>query len=153
MPVRATSWFIVSLGWVLAVLPVPVGAQTRTCALPERFFAAPAGAEAANGAAPWATALSPERAPVSCGTDRGGPFCRWEFDLGQGGSRTLFDTLSARMEACIASGSIARDPGVNHPDSYRALILTRSGHVLTLVLKDKSALDQSFVTLRIATEP
>ncbi len=153
MPVRVTFWFNVSLVWLLAVFALPVWAQTQACALPERLFAGAAGGEAAEGAAPWAAALSPGRAPASCTTDRGGPFCRWEFDLGQGGSRTLFDTLSARMEACIASGSIARDPGVNHPDSYRVLILTRSGHVLTLVLKDKSALGQSFVTLRVATEP
>lgn len=153
MPDRATSWFIAHLVWALSVLPLPVGAQTQACAWSERFFAAPAGAEAADGAVPWAAALSPGRAPASCGTDRGGPFCRWEFDLGRGGSRTLFDTLSARMEACIATGNIARDPGVNHPDSYRALILNRSRHVLTLVLKDKSALGQSFVTLRIVTEP
>lgn len=153
MPRHITFRAIAPLVWALAVLPLPVGAETKACAWPERFFAAPAGADAADGAAPWAAALSPGRAPASCTTDRGGPFCRWEFDLGQGGSRTLFDTLSARMEACIASGSIARDPGVNHPDSYRVLILTRSGHVLTLVLKDKSALGQSFVTLRVATEP
>ena len=93
-------------------------------------------------------ALAPQN--LSCDlVDRS---CRWSFGLGDAVSRALFDTLVETMRACPDFESAIRDSGVNHPDFYDAWAIQIGEQGFSVSIKDKSALQQTFVVLRIMSE-
>jgi len=89
-------------------------------------------------------------APECDGEERA---CRWTFTLGADGSRTLFDELRSRLEACPDMAGMTRDQGVNHPDFYDAWIFQFADAALSVSIKDKAALGQTFVVLRTVKLP
>ena len=74
--------------------------------------------------------------------------CRWSFELGDTGSRGLFKDLVDSIGACSTLTSKLHDTGVNHPDFYDAWVFDFPTGSLSVSLKDKSALGQTFVVLR-----
>ena len=74
--------------------------------------------------------------------------CRWSFDLGVPQSRQVFETLRADLAQCPDLIDATRDDGVNHPDFYDAWAFRFPGMALSLSIKDKSALESTFVVLR-----
>ena len=91
-------------------------------------------------------------APQNLGCDPVDRSCRWSFDLGDDVSRALFDALVKMMRDCPNLEGAVRDSGVNHPDFYDAWIIQLGDQGFTVSIKDKSALRQTFVVLRIMSE-
>lgn len=81
-----------------------------------------------------------------CDTEPG--VCRGAFALGAPESRRIFEATRQHLAACPGLRQAVRDRGVNHPDFYDAWTFSFSGGALSLSLKDKSALGQSFVVMR-----
>ena len=93
-------------------------------------------------------ALAPQ--VLSCDTaDRS---CRWSFALGDPVSRSVFDALIEYMRACPTFAKAVRDTGVNHPDFYDAWSIQTEDQGFTISIKDKSALQQTYVVLRVMSE-
>ena len=57
--------------------------------------------------------------------------------------------LASGLKACLRATAVAAETGVNHPDSYDQQRFRAEGAELSLSLKDKAALDKSFVFLRV----
>lgn len=75
--------------------------------------------------------------------------CRWTFDLGAPGSRTLFEDMRVGMGACSDLDAAERDQGVNHPDFYDAWVFPMVSLRVMVSIKDKSALGETYVVLRL----
>ena len=75
--------------------------------------------------------------------------CRWTFDLGAPASRALFEDMRARIGACSKLDRAERDQGVNHPDFYDAWVFPLAATKVMVSIKDKSALEKTYVVLRL----
>ena len=91
-------------------------------------------------------------APQNLSCDPADRSCRWSFDLGDDVSRALFEDLVKTMRDCPKLESAVRDSGVNHPDFYDAWAIQIGNQGFTVSIKDKSALQKTFVVLRIMSE-
>ena len=69
--------------------------------------------------------------------------CRWAFALQDPRGREIYDALARRLMACAKSWE--HDTGVNHPDSYLAITIKLEENALRLSLKDKAALDATYL--------
>lgn len=87
---------------------------------------------------------------ADCITEPG--LCRWTYVLGDAASRQTYEKALGRLRTCTDLTEATRDQGVNHPDFYDAWAFRWSGGALTLSIKDKSALDATFVVLRVLPE-
>ncbi len=75
--------------------------------------------------------------------------CRWDFNFRDDASKALFETLIAEAQSCVGSNAqLALDKQVNHPDSYTLKRYQFEGSVLSLSLKDKTALQKTLVFVR-----
>lgn len=79
--------------------------------------------------------------------------CKWQFELGETESRALFRDLVTKIDGCAVPLSKMQDKGVNHPDFYDAWIFAFPDGGLSVSLKDKAALRQTFVVLRRLSSP
>lgn len=102
-----------------------------------------AGPALADCALPKTFALG---STADCGSEP--DVCRWTFALGDAASRANYDDLQSRIKACAVPINATRDQGVNHPDFYDAWIYEFEDGRLSVSIKDKSALGQTFVVLR-----
>jgi hypothetical protein len=80
-----------------------------------------------------------------------GVFCAWQFTYRAGAATAAFQALLDETAKCLgpAAGPI-RDQAVNHPDFYdlrRFLVLDAE---IGISIKDKAALQQTYVFLRIS---
>ena len=76
--------------------------------------------------------------------------CVWRFPLQAPAARRQFADLVSGLLTCLGPGSLAeRDQGVNHPDFYDARRFETGGIELIVSIKDKSALENTFVNLRV----
>ncbi len=78
--------------------------------------------------------------------------CRFSFGLATDVSRDLYDQMVGNLSTCPGLKSAEQDVGVNHPDFYDAWTFQFGDGVMTVSIKDKSALKQTFVVLRIMSE-
>lgn len=74
--------------------------------------------------------------------------CRWSFAYRSAAAEDMFDRLAAHLSTCLGPPGGEAAP-VNHPDSYRLLQFEAKEAVISLSLKDKAALQRSFVFLRV----
>ncbi|MEM6374950.1 MAG: hypothetical protein AAF686_01840 [Pseudomonadota bacterium] len=74
--------------------------------------------------------------------------CQWSFDYRSAAANALFGHISADLVACLGPAK-ALEPGVNHPDSYQLRQFEAPERLISLSLKDKASLEQSFVFLRV----
>ncbi len=79
-------------------------------------------------------------------------FCYQSFPLRSDAATTAFQEKTQVYTLCFGAPEKAKGPDVNHPDSYTSLHFTKDGRRLTLSLKDKSTLNSTLVTTRIAPE-
>ena len=103
----------------------------------------------------------PENLPGSpaCGTAKalgGGTsvYCNWVFPYRDDRARAAFDLYEGMLTNCFSptqAGPAQSD--VNHPDSYVQQEYEHGGMVISLSLKDKIALDQSLIFLRLNPTP
>ena len=79
--------------------------------------------------------------------------CRWDYGYRATDAFELLRTLNTEIEQCLGVQSRKIEDGVNHPDTYEQR-LYRLGEInISLSLKDKAALSQSFVSLQISGIP
>ncbi len=80
--------------------------------------------------------------------------CQVQFTLKDPAALTLFDETQEVMSFCLSERAKKEtDPGVNHPDSYKAVSYEWPKRRIRLVYKDKSTLDATFVTVRVFNLP
>ena len=94
---------------------------------------------------------------VSCGksltaSNRISYHCAWEFDFRQSASEAYFKKISEVVSACAKRDETNEQSRVNHPDSYDQLNFERSGETISISLKDKAALQKTYVFLRSASQ-
>ncbi|MEM8653680.1 MAG: hypothetical protein AAGF36_02965 [Pseudomonadota bacterium] len=78
--------------------------------------------------------------------------CRWPFDYrAKAATETFFVLLDATTQ-CLNTDGLS-DQGVNHPDSYDLREFTTETAQVSLSIKDKGALQQTFIFLRVAPKP
>ncbi len=76
--------------------------------------------------------------------------CQWGFSFRNPDARNAFRHLSDQVREC--SGVIVlmdQDQQVNHPDTYDLRKYDWNGAIIDVSLKDKGALQQTFVFLRV----
>ncbi|WP_306115879.1 MULTISPECIES: hypothetical protein [unclassified Roseovarius] len=84
--------------------------------------------------------------------ERGGrtTLCFWTFAYRDTAATTAFERLDQDVRRCFSDATILpADSTVNHPDSYQLRRYQRGRLVISVSLKDKAALSQSLVFLRI----
>lgn len=74
--------------------------------------------------------------------------CYWRFEYRSERAIAGFAKLASLLKACSTQLVSEAEPGVNHPDSYEQLQATYSTVELSLSLKDKAALSESYIFLR-----
>jgi hypothetical protein len=76
--------------------------------------------------------------------------CGWEFPHRAQEAYDRFDDLVRRVDACIGRDVVGQnDRNVNHPDTYALRRYETPRAEVSVSLKDKSALEQTFVFIRI----
>lgn len=66
----------------------------------------------------------------------------------------VFDDLAQMTRDCLGDAAERpADASVNHPDSYKLRQFLTGDVVISISLKDKAALDQTFVFLRVEPQP
>lgn len=77
--------------------------------------------------------------------------CFWQFDYRAESATTQFISLYNQLDSCQPPNKQdIRDQKVNHPDYYDLRTFENNGTNFSVSLKDKAALDQTFVFFRIA---
>ena len=91
--------------------------------------------------------------PTQCVVSMSGQYklaCMWAFPFRADAAQTGLTELRAAIDVCVDdTGSYSRDQAVNHPDYYDAHYYGYGDHVLSASLKDKGALQQTLVFLRV----
>ena len=74
--------------------------------------------------------------------------CTWTFRLGDPHAYARFDALGQALQRCIGDRStLNQDQNVNHPDFYDSLLFLLDTAKVSVSVKDKSALESTFVFL------
>jgi hypothetical protein len=76
--------------------------------------------------------------------------CNWAFSYRSAEATGAFKDMLAELSACadMASG-IETDQSVNHPDFYDLRLMRIAGGDVGLSIKDKAAIQQTYVFLRL----
>jgi len=82
-------------------------------------------------------------------TGKTGASCYWVFGFRDPKARAFAADLSGTLRACRDGASLKEDQRVNHPDSYDLQSLRTSEGIYSISIKDKGALNQTFVFLRL----
>ncbi|WP_415918984.1 hypothetical protein [Tateyamaria sp. SN6-1] len=78
--------------------------------------------------------------------------CRWPFDYRAKGATDTFTDLLDVTTKCLNTDGLS-DQGVNHPDSYDLRTFNTDSAQVSISIKDKGALQQTFIFLRVAPRP
>lgn len=76
--------------------------------------------------------------------------CRWDYTYREPAAVELMRTINIEIQKCLGVQSRKIEDGVNHPDTYEQRLFRLGDINISLSLKDKAALNQSFVFLRIS---
>lgn len=82
--------------------------------------------------------------------------CAWRFAYREAEAGEAFRTMADKLSRCTTLTTRAEagtGPRVNHPDSYDLIEFNTPRGLIALSLKDKGALQRSYVFLRIAAAP
>jgi len=78
--------------------------------------------------------------------------CAWKYPLRAPASNAAFNAFNETISACLIGSTEAfEDRGVNHPDSYRQHKHTTQDLVVSVSIKDKSALQATYVFVAITS--
>lgn len=76
--------------------------------------------------------------------------CHWVFPYRSETATEAFEAVIAEMSACLGAGVVqSTDQRVNHPDAYDLRLFEVDGQEFAVSLKDKGALQQTLVFVRI----
>lgn len=77
--------------------------------------------------------------------------CAWPYAFRTGDAQAAFLVARAALQSCLgAEVAETRDQGVNHPDFYDLRLFRTGQGEVGLSLKDKGALQRTYVFVRIA---
>lgn len=77
--------------------------------------------------------------------------CRWAYAYRDPTASQAFDHLRRAVADCLGDAArVTEDPDVNHPDSYDLQTFWLGGQEVGVSLKDKAALAQTYLFLRVA---
>ncbi|AEI92607.1 hypothetical protein RLO149_c005790 [Roseobacter litoralis Och 149] len=79
--------------------------------------------------------------------------CYWSFPYRSAASTQSFDAVVQRVADCANAQVYSKENTVNHPDTYDLRRFTIAGKIVDVSLKDKAALQQTIVFLRISGAP
>lgn len=80
--------------------------------------------------------------------------CAWSFPYRSDHAVEVFEGLGSSFQACLSDGAVhGSDPLVNHPDSYDTRIFNLGDRMAILSLKDKAALQKTYVFVRVELGP
>lgn len=77
--------------------------------------------------------------------------CRWPFAFRAPEALAAFEAMTAEVAACLQAPARAEEADVNHPDTYDQRLFGLANGTVSVALKDKGALQQTFVFLRVET--
>ena len=77
-----------------------------------------------------------------------GTSCHWAFAYRGDDHQPFADALWQKVTSCTAGQPVPNDPQVNHPDSYGLKTWNTSDSSYSVAIKDKAALNKTFVFLR-----
>lgn len=76
--------------------------------------------------------------------------CNWSFGYRSDQAKQVFQELNSAMATCLGpEATMATDSSVNHPDAYDLRMFDRGGQEFAVSLKDKGALQQTLVFVRV----
>lgn len=76
--------------------------------------------------------------------------CGWTFDYRAIDAQTAFEQTIAAVTSCLGpSARVTPDQDVNHPDFYDLQTFTTEDNTISVSLKDKGALQQTLVFVRV----
>ena len=76
--------------------------------------------------------------------------CRWDFPHRAQEAYATFDDFVLSVGKCIGeTADMLKDQNVNHPDYYALTRYEAEKASVTVSVKDKSALDRTFVFIRV----
>jgi hypothetical protein len=76
--------------------------------------------------------------------------CNWTFPYRAPEAEIAFETVVADMTACLGPQAVmSKDQSVNHPDAYDLRMFRLDGQEFAVSLKDKGALQQTLVFIRV----
>jgi len=76
--------------------------------------------------------------------------CSWSFGYRAQAAEIVFRGLLDAVTACLGPDAVmTTDTSVNHPDTYTLRTFSLDGQEISLSLKDKGALQQSLVFVRV----
>ena len=140
---------------ILASFPTAPFAQTAPlCDRLDQAMAATAGANVqAETVRDILTDLGTSQASCSFSLDTLGmksANCNWAFSYRSAEATGAFQGMLAELSVCadMASG-IETDQSVNHPDFYDLRLMRIAGGEMGLSIKDKAAIQQTYVFLRL----
>jgi len=81
-----------------------------------------------------------------------GVACWWSFDYRDHAAQDFAQTFWDDVTRCFAGAELGRDMPVNHPDSYDLRQWQSPKQTFALSLKDKAAIAQTLVFLRMSHE-
>ena len=105
------------------------------------------------------SALITADGPAQCGSSLAisgakSVHCAWPFAYRAAAALDGFDQLVEQVEGCLGgSGDGIGDQSVNHPDSYDLREFKIEGGSVAVSLKDKGALQQTYIFLRAEHQP
>lgn len=80
--------------------------------------------------------------------------CNWSYPYRGAEAKAAIDQIVRSIHSCFADAAVAAvDLGVNHPDSYDLRQFLVDGALVSVSLKDKSALGETYVFLRAEARP
>lgn len=147
LPVCVNSPVRLSFALVICALPSIGMAQDLCVAIKSLVPQAQANFTAGNssiaGAETCQTALSMTGAKTL--------HCAWGFDYRADAALSTFQSFDTDLSACFADfGSVTTDQSVNHPDTYDLRQYQTGDVVVSISLKDKGAMQRTFVFVGIA---
>jgi hypothetical protein len=79
--------------------------------------------------------------------------CHWAYEFRADDATNAFETLSDQVAECLQVTDSQSDQGVSHPDTYDLRIFSSARGEVGVSLKDKGAIQQTLVFLRITPDP
>ncbi|MEM7213087.1 MAG: hypothetical protein AAF479_14550 [Pseudomonadota bacterium] len=135
---------------LLAFFPFGAAAdESKECIALKQLSHQSMEATAPDAVSDLSRALSAERCGTAL-TQSGGRelHCRWSFKYRATEAKATQVRLASSIQTCLNATKVAPEQGVNHPDTYDQQRFLIGKAELSLSLKDKAALQRTYVFLR-----
>lgn len=76
-------------------------------------------------------------------------FCSKEFEFRSNAATVAYEAYVGEIRACFSATEVPIGPAVNHPDSYHQTVFSVEGRHISVALKDKGALQKTYVFVRL----